>query len=189
MYATARDYQSGSTYHRRAGDDALLSTGDVDFTLCAWVQLDTVATASIIAGKYGETAPTREYYLGYNTIYSRILFVVSSTGSDAIVAASNSFGAASTATWYCVIGWHDSVANVIGVSVNNIPDTLSHTLGVLDGSGSFGIGIASTTGADAAIGPVAMWKSAAGGGGVLTATQRSQLYNAGAGLAYAAFTV
>jgi hypothetical protein len=32
------------------------------------------------------------------------------------------------------------------------------------------------------------WKSAAGGGAVLTALQRSQLYNAGAGLTYAAFT-
>ena len=30
-----------------------------------------------------------------------------------------------------------------------------------------------------------MWKSAAGAGGVLTATQRGQLYNSGNGLAYA----
>jgi hypothetical protein len=38
------------------------------------------------------------------------------------------------------------------------------------------------------IGPVAMWKSAPGGGGVLTAAQRTALWNGGAGLAYADFT-
>ncbi len=45
-----------------------------------------------------------------------------------------------------------------------------------------------TNGVTARMGPVAMWRSAAGGGGVLTADQRAALYNAGAGLAYASFT-
>lgn len=38
------------------------------------------------------------------------------------------------------------------------------------------------------VGPTMFWKSAAGGGGVLTAAQRTALYNGGAGLAYANFT-
>ncbi len=37
---------------------------------------------------------------------------------------------------------------------------------------------------DGRIGPTMFWKSAAGGGGVLTAAQRTALYNGGAGLRY-----
>ena len=44
-------------------------------------------------------------------------------------------------------------------------------------------------GAGAVTVPTMFWKSAAGAGGVLTAAQRTALYNGGAGLTYAAFTV
>jgi len=41
---------------------------------------------------------------------------------------------------------------------------------------------------DGRLGPIAFWKSSAGNGGVLTAAQRTALYNGGDGLAYASFT-
>jgi len=41
---------------------------------------------------------------------------------------------------------------------------------------------------DGRIGPIVFWKSAAGDGGVLTADQRTALYNGGAGLPYTSFT-
>ncbi len=56
-----------------------------------------------------------------------------------------------------------------------------------DGTEFFTVGYASAF-STARIGPVAMWKSAAGGGGVLSSSQRTALFNAGNGLAYTAFT-
>ena len=100
------------------------------------------------------------------------------------------FGAPAITTWYHVMAWHDSVANVIGISVNNTPDTLAHATGVFDGGSSTLMGALVTTvyRMSGRLDEIAFWKSAAGGGGVLTAAQRTALYNSGAGLTSAQFT-
>ena len=94
------------------------------------------------------------------------------------------------AQWYFIVASHDPAANTISVQVDNgATDSVGWAFGILDGASFFGIGSTSAlTLMDGRIGPTMFWKSAAGAGGVLTATQRTALYAAGAGLTYAAFT-
>lgn len=189
VYATARQYTALNTeYHTRAGDDALLSTGDVDFTLAAWCRFDTVTAARTLAGKW--QVANREYRLVFSFTANRIRFDVSNDGAATVSAIANTFGAPAINTWYLLIGWHDSAANTINITVNNGgTDSQPHATGVFDSTSAFGIGWSDGgVHMDGRIGPTMFWKSAAGGGGVLSAAQRTALYNGGAGLTYAQFT-
>lgn len=189
VYALARDY--ANDYHTRAGDDALLSAGDTDFTLAAWVYLDSKPTIGHIAGKATSNGDY-EYWMNYASSVDRLQFTVShdGLGASAVPRRADSLGSPSLSTWYLVIGWHDSVANTTNIQVNNgTVDSGGHATGVKDGVNPFRIGFnVGVNYWDGRIGPTMFWKSAAGGGGVLTADQRTALYNAGAGLAYASFT-
>jgi len=101
------------------------------------------------------------------------------------------YSAAITASaWYLVFGWHDAANGRIGVSTNLSANDAARTTAPTAGSGVFmiGGGAVATTNWDGRIGPSAFWKSAAGGGGLLTAEQRIALYNGGDGLLYASFT-
>ena len=187
VYATARQYTAANfEYHARAGN-ALLSTGDVDFTFATWVYLDTVAANNAILGKYGALGQ-REYGILYPIASSRIQFRVSNDGTNTTFVNADALGTPSASTWYLVVAWHDSVADTINIQINNgTANSAAHATGVYDSAEGFTIGYASVF-SSARIGPTAFWKSAAGGGGVLSADQRTALYNGGTGLAYAEFT-
>ena len=187
VYATARQYTAANfEYHGRA-DNALLSTGDVDFTFATWVYLDTVAANNAILSKYG-VGGQREYRVLYPVASNRIEFRVSNDGTNTTAVNADALGAPSASTWYLVVVWHDSVANTINIQINNgTANSAAHATGVYDSTEGFTIGYASVF-SSARIGPTAFWKSAAGGGGVLTADQRTALYNSGLGLTYVEFT-
>jgi len=128
--------------------------------------------------------------LWYFEFVNRFQFRVSSDGTAETSQDANTLGAPAINTWYLIVGWHDSVANTINIQVNNGGiDSTPHATGVFDNVYSFRIGMGRATWTDGRIGPTMFWKSAAGGGGVLTAAQRTQLWNGGAGLPYASFTV
>lgn len=194
VYATARQYtRANSEYHMRPGDDALLSAGDVDFTIASWAYADTLAPAGgfqTIAAKTNFVADT-DYGLYYRGASARFRFLVRAGGVDGTVDA-NTLGLPIINTWYLLVVWHDSVANTINIQANNGGvDSVAWATGATDTAIPFRIG-AITAGTayhwDGRIGPTMFWKSAAGGGGVLTAAQRTALYNGGAGLTYAQFT-
>ena len=193
VYATARQYTAAANeYHTRPGDDALLSTGDLDFTLAAWCRLDSLSNVAL--GCKWAGAGTREYLLFHNQTdhapNNTFSWSISSTGAAYTTLDANTFGAAAINVWYLVVGWHDSVANQIGISVNDTADTAAYATGVFDSATVFRIGTLANAvyTMNGRIGPTMFWKSAGGGGGVLTAAQRTALYNSGAGLTYAAFT-
>lgn len=193
VYATARHYTAAAgEYHTRPGDDALLSIGDVDATLAAWVLLDSKGADRAIVSK-GD-APY-EYILEYGVGDDRWVWIVRNSANSAYgICVGTDAGSPSLSTWYFVVAWHDSVANSLNIQVNNGAVTsLAWSEGVNDSTSCFTVGAFRHWGAPARlmngrIGPTAMWKSTGGGGGVLTATQRTALYNSGSGLAYAAFT-
>ena len=202
VYANSRQYTAANNeYHTRPGDDALLSTGDVDFTVAACFRTDNVnvGAGQPIFGKF-DVANQREYLLFYNrndhAPNQRFTFLVSSNGVATQRIDANTFGAAANNTWYLVIGWHDALNDLIGISVNDVPDTLAYALGVFDSTARATIGAIFNGGAplatyymDGRIGPTMFWKSAGGAGGVLTAAQRTQLWNGGTPLKYTRFTV
>ena len=122
-----------------------LQTGDIDFLVAGSVYFDTLpALGAALIGK--TDALNLEYWLDYDGT-SRLRFIVSSTGADAVVVSANAFGVPSTSTWYHFCGWHDSVANTINIQIDNgTIDTTAHSSGVFPGAGAFRIG-AITTGA------------------------------------------
>jgi len=192
VYTTARQYTTANDeYHTRPGDDALLSTGDVDFTIMVWVYADAFGADRAILGKNRIWEPPgRGYTVYYHNSTNKWAFTVSD-GANAYVL--DSTAAPSLSTWYLLIAWHDSVANTINIQVNDFAAvTFAWSTGVNDPTCSFMIGNADGFGPgfmwDGRIGPTAFWKSAAGDGGVLTAAQRTALWNGGAGLKYSEFT-
>lgn len=186
----AGQFTGANSEHLSIADNAALSTGDIDFTIAAWVYMDSKGTgfnANIIASKYGAGGQNvdHEWWLGYTGQASDLfqLVVRPGTGTLGTVQALN-LGAPSTATWYYVVAWHDAVNNTINIQVNNgTADSQAYSTGTIDGSGAFEIGDASGgVGApfDGRIDQVGFWKR------VLTAQERTDLYNGGSGLSYAA---
>lgn len=188
----AAQFTAVNSEHLSIADNAALSTGDIDFTIAAWVYMDskgTGFTANVIASKYGAGGQgvDHEWNLAFTgTTTDRFQFAVRPNAGTLGTVAADSLGSPSTATWYYVIGWHDSVANTISIQVNNgTVDSQAYSLGTIDGTAAFEIGDASGgLGApfDGRIDQVGFWKR------VLTSQERTDLYNGGAGLSYAAMS-
>jgi len=193
-YPLARQYTAANNeYHTRPGDDALLSTGDVDFTLAACARFDTFLINRSMVTKYLAATNNREYWLMFNQVTGRFEFRVSLLGTLATVTTvlADTLGVPAINTWYLIIGWHDSVANTINIEVNDGGvDSIAHAGGVFDSAATFEIGARTLADyMDGRIGPTAMWKSGPGLGGVKTPAERTALWNGGVPLTYAAFTV
>lgn len=195
VYATARQYTAANVEYHRSADNSL-AAGDTDLTLAAWVYRDTINAAVLICDRAYFSVGRREFTL--STTSDNLFRWRVFNGGTTVVAEvlASTYGAHDSGVWYLVVASHDAGNNQASIQINNGPVDSAATSGA-PGSlvsmmftiGAFGFN--SSTGSDnwnGRIGPVAMWKSAAGGGGVLTADQRSALYNSGNGLAYAEFT-
>jgi hypothetical protein len=183
IVGTAAQFTLANTEYLSIADNTDLSTGDIDYTLQAWVRLDTKATLQVIAAKYGASGTEREYHLRYNQSTDRFYFAVNDTGGTAQPVESNNFGAPSTATWYCIHVWHDSVNNQVGIAVNaGTANTDAATGGSNNSSYAFQLGYSDQLGfaLDGRLDQVGFWKR------VLTSQERTELYNGGAGMTYAA---
>jgi hypothetical protein len=172
----AGHFKSANSEYLSIVDNTDLSTGDIDFSLSAWVQAESLGNRVVIA-KWNSLTPQREYYLWYSNTNSRFEFGVRDSGdtTNTAVNATN-FGAASTATWYFLYAYHDSLANEIGISVNNgAVNTTPTSSGVRDGTAAFTIGVQAdpTNYWDGLIDEVAFWKR------TLTAAERTRLYEDG----------
>lgn len=180
--ATAGDFEFSNQEYLSRADNADLSTGDIDFTLQAWVRLEseTADGYSAIMGKWG-AAGGREYLLYYLNGVG-FSFSVSSNGTNPTDLTSG-FGTQTNGTWYLIHAWHDAANNQLGISVNaGTPTTTSYSAGVFDSGSEFVIGRNTGGGPggyfDGLIDEVGFWKR------VLTSGERTQLYNGGSGLAY-----
>lgn len=191
--ATGKIGTSRERYHGYLSRNDGLGTGDVDFTIAAWVYMRSLGNAAIFS-KYTLAGNQREYLLYYNhndhAPNQRMAFAVSADGASHAIVDATDFGAISRDAWYLVIGWHDAANNQIGVAVNNVATVIAHNAGVYGSSAVAYLGVIDEIvyGIAGRLDEISFWKSSAGAGGVLTAAQRTALYNAGAGLAYSAFT-
>jgi hypothetical protein len=171
---TAGTFTSAGGKYLSHADSAALSTGDIDFTIAAWVNLTAAGEKGIVNKWTGELLLYRD---SDGHVY---LFVRKADDSgNALVGTSGTLAADSA--WHHVVAWHDSVNNLLGVSVDaGTADTASYSAGVRDSANNWVIG--ATTGTanpwDGSLNQVAFWKR------VLTGTERTSLYNAGAGLAF-----
>lgn len=192
VYPLTRQYTTVNNERHFHLQDALLQTGDVDFTIAAWIYLDSKPAQMNVAARYGGVpAVNNEYFVRYvGGATDRLQFGVFNNAFSGYATA-NTYGSPPLSTWALLVCWHDSVANTINIQINNGGiDSTPYANGVLAGNFIFELG-ARASGSltwDGRIGPTMFWKSAGGGGGVLTAAQRTALWNGGAGLPYAAFT-
>jgi len=196
VYPTARQYTlATSEYHSHV--DNVLLRGGAEFTLACWIRFDSLpASQQYIMSKYETVGNHREYGLYYDNTSNRFEFLISYTGIAQVVPAvvANTFGAVAINTWYLVMAWYDDALDTIYIQINDTAaDSAALIVGTINKDVSpFHIGALGRAAAglyvDGRIGPSMMWKSAAGAGGVLTAAQRTSLYNGGAGLPYASFT-
>ena len=170
---------ANSEYLSRASE-AALQMGDIDFTLAAWVYLDAVGADRTILGKHdAATAAGSEFMMRYNHATTRFRFALLNASVSTTVDA-NPFGAPSTATWYLVMGRYDAAADLMGISVNaGAEDTAAQTGGTNVLTNGFHVGALNTLAHfSGRIQRVGMWKR------LLTADERSWLYNGGRGRNY-----
>jgi hypothetical protein len=178
----ARDFERGNTEVFSIADNDDLSVGDIAFSIAAWVQLESkFADEMVIACK--SSAGNGDWFLHYNDGLDRFQFQVFTAGGfgGSATANADNLGSPSTATWYFVVAWHDPTANTINICVNDgTVNSTSHSGGVGDfASTIFHIGgdpFANYW--DGLIDEVGFWKK------VLSASEITELYNAGSGRDY-----
>ncbi len=188
MLAYAAQFTAANNEYLIRGDNATLSTGDVDFTIAFWVRLDSKATLQNFVSKTGSN--DREYTVYYYPSSDRFEGIVSSTGNtwDGAAIQANNLGSPAIGVWYFIVFWHDSILDTVNIQVNNgAVNSANWVSGVRDGVASFVLG-ADNGGVggylNGRIDGVGWWKSTPGGGGVLTQAQRDMLWNNGAGCDY-----
>jgi len=178
ILGNAASFVAASSEFFAKGDNADLSTGDIDFTIALWVFITDKSANRVPACKWVEANGEREWLIRYEQASDRFLFHVSSNGTATSSVTASNFGSPSTSTWYLIIAWHDSANNELGISVNNgTANTASYSSGVFDSPTALHVG---TTGGGAAywqgrIDEMGFWKK------VLSPTERTEFYNAGVG--------
>jgi hypothetical protein len=162
--------------------NASLQIGDIDFTIAAWVYLDTLIDMALISKDMsggGKREFDLEFLHGATDKFRMRLF----RAVDSSIAI-NDTTVISPATWYYVIGWHDAAADTMNIQVNNGSVVSAATGGALQAAsdGDWYLGARQFTGAQAftngRLNQVSFWKR------VLTANQRTALYNGGNGVTY-----
>ncbi|MBI2600320.1 LamG domain-containing protein [Candidatus Daviesbacteria bacterium] len=160
--------------------NADLSTGAVDFTVSAWVNLTTKSGYRRIASK--DDGATAEWVLYYDSSSDRFGF--GTRNSNESVLDNN--GPVSTSTWYYLVGWHDAANDLNCLQINNGTPNCAATAGnePTDTAGPFYIGSlnpsrgATNNYMDGSIDEVVFWKR------ILSAQERMDLYNSGSGQTY-----
>jgi hypothetical protein len=179
---TSRQFTHANNEYFSAADSATLSTGDISFTISAWVYLDSKTNGMIIVAK--DDYPEREFILQYDSTIDRfVFFVFNSAGASVSVQATTT--APSLSTWYHLLAWHDAEADTINIQVNNstIDTTATAGLVVYNSTAAFTVGgrlvFGSPNGTfDGRIDELLFTKR------VLWASQRTDLYNSGLALTY-----
>jgi hypothetical protein len=177
-FACAFSDADGNRLHMAGGDPDMI-VKDLDFTLSAWVWIDSKATDRVVASKRaGKTGD--EFNIWYNSAADALEFVVGTAGA---VGTATGAAGVSTGQWYFLVAWQDMTAGTVNLQIDNgTPVTVARTLGGASSlNGAFALGgdvLTSTLDWEGRIDEVSLW------GRVLTADERAALYNGGSGLAY-----
>lgn len=200
VYATARAFDGSADYFSRAyvlSDP--LNVGVGDFAIAAWVYPTSFPGNVSVVDKRGNDPGSgangyRGYLLYINNSGSAIIVTFNDAHAGNESAIVTSGVALSSNAWNFVLAWKFSGLLYLSVNGGSPAQTSVNAAWNFDNGAAATVGYKSTLSTTSItyfpgrIGPVAMWKSSAGGGGVLSAAQRSALWNGGAGLAYADFT-
>lgn len=170
----AADFIAANLEYLNRADNALLSMGDIDFTLACWVWVNSLPGTSM--GIVTKWQGSLEYMIYYRGFTQNFAFIVNNGG----YGECNPAGPTTANTWHFVVAWHDSVANTVNLQIDNGAITSNPwSNGVTDGTDYFGIGNYSAgQWLGGRVDELGLWKR------VLTAAERDYLWNGGAGRAY-----
>lgn len=176
----AAQFTRANSEYLSIADNASLSTGDIDFTMAVWVSPDSLGTGfdRNILSKVLTWATDIEFRLAQYRDDTWQFIVGDASGNNSGNAGGD---AVVVSSWALLVAWHDSVNNVVGLQVNNAaPRTVSYSLGGHDSTAAFqlGFGEGADQYYDGRIDAVGFWKR------MLTAEERSLLYNHGRGWEY-----
>lgn len=176
---------NGTSQYLSRASTASLQTGDIDFTVWGWVYLNVKNAQQAIIAKWNTGSNAREWVVSYVDTSDRLRFSVTNDGT---VGTTNSVeesvtGAPSVDSWYFFIAYHDSVNNLLGISLNNSAgSTTAHSTGV------FSSATANLTIGAIAGGSLKLNGRVDGPGFIkrlLTPAEKTALFNLGRGVKYA----
>lgn len=179
ILGNAASFAKANSEYLSLTDNADMSLmSDESFTWCTWVYL--VSSGSFNGIIHKGTSTDREYQV-YHDSGGDYVFLIGSGPSTFNILGATTFGAAPLNTWTFICAWHDADADTMNIQVNDgTVDSKAHTLGTTDSTGDFHFGTMENTSFfwDGRIDETGFWKR------VLTAAERSELYNSGVGLTY-----
>jgi hypothetical protein len=160
-------------------DNAELSTGDIDFSLCFWLKTSgtPASYASIVQKRATTPSNNREWHSWLNSGRQVVFAIYNSAGSS--VGQVNS-GVLSLNTWYLVYLEHNKTTNQIKIRINATTDYTAGTSGVVsDSTAAFRIGGDNTQSLVLTVDELSFMKK------LLSNDEISWMYNSGNGRAYA----
>lgn len=172
----ANNFAAASSRYFSRASSADLVLGNIDWTIACWFNSSTFAASQGLVSKHNATAC--EYTLQINTSGN----VVMQFGSTSATS-----GAVSSANWHLAVGWHDAAGDTINVQVDGGTPVSAATSGAAPPTNTveFRIGSIAYVGVpfymNGSIDEAAIWRR------VLTAGERTQLYNGGSGVTYPTF--
>lgn len=179
---TAAQFTAANSESLSRADEAAIKCGDIDFYWAGWVMLDTTsATNRVIFTKGDSGIGAAVNYVLYKSATEVPTFVV---GDNSTFKTATWGSALSTATWYFIEVYHDSVNDLIGICVNRGTDVTTATAGIIPftastGALKFGIGASGTLPLDGREGNWCGFKR------LPSAAERNAIYNSGSGVRYA----
>jgi Concanavalin A-like lectin/glucanases superfamily len=185
LIGQAATFASASNQFLSVSDDASLRVAGEDFTLAVWVNPSSSQSCNLWNKENGQ-GTSAGYRLDLNSGTPR--FLTFNNGS--VVGNVSASGALAANAWSLVIAWQDTTLGTVNIQVNNAtPISGSYTGEASDDTsplrlGAFSDGTTISGPYNGLLDEAGFWKSAQGGGGVLTASQRSSLYNSATGITY-----
>lgn len=134
-------------------DNAAISMGDTDMTICLFVYLNTGGNNQMgLVSRWGDGY---EYRIWHD--FSRFKFTCK--GSNETTVTADTFGNVTTGVWYFVCCVHDKAADLIKISVNDGAfNTASHALGLNDSGATLRLGLHDGSYLNGALYNVEGWK-------------------------------
>jgi hypothetical protein len=167
-------FLSSNAEYLDISSNASLSTGDIDFTICGSVYVNSSATAQTLFSRYGNFQ--REYLVDVTSSgYVRSIMSTDATNTVTITSTST----LTSTTWYFICTWHDAANNLMGLSINNGTPVTGTISTVYGGTGPLIFGSQGAYGSlSGRLDEFTFYKR------LLTSDEREWLYNSGTGRAY-----
>ena len=160
-------------------DNTNLSTGDIDFTIGAWIKPESVGSTERMVLAKGDVSSAASLEYALLVTDNQAQFAISDGIQYATITSRSPIV---PGYWYFIVAWHDSLTDQIGIQVNDsTPDVGSWTYGSWDSNFAFSIGGDSLPSRhfDGLIDEAFLYKR------LLTTDEREWLRNTGLGRSYA----